>query len=67
MLMYTIISQKLNGNNMIALAYLYLLCLISTATFIIVAIIVEKIFDESHPVKKWWRKHVIGIYPDDID
>ena len=52
---------------MMALAYLYLLCLLSIATFLIVAIIIEKNFDESHPVKKWWREHVIGIAPDDID
>lgn len=52
---------------MIALAYLYLICILSISTFIVVAIIVEKNFDESHPVKIWWRKHVIGIAPDDID
>jgi len=52
---------------MIALAYLYLLCLLSVVTFIIVAIVIEKNLEESHPVKKWWRAHVIGIHPDDID
>jgi hypothetical protein len=61
------ILEKLNGNNMRALAFLYLLCLLSGATFIIIAMIVEKNFKETHPVKLWWRKHVIGIAPDDID
>ena len=52
---------------MIALAYLYLICLLSIGTFIVVAIVVEKNFDEDHPVKKWWRTNVIGIDPDDYD
>jgi hypothetical protein len=52
---------------MIVLAYLLIFFLILTTVFLIVAIIVEKNFDESHPVKKWWRENVIGIAPDDID
>lgn len=52
---------------MIILAYIWLGCLILSALFILVAGIVEKNFDEEHPVKKWWRKHVIGIAPNDID
>jgi hypothetical protein len=32
--------------------------------FMVVALIVEKNFDESHPVKIWWRKHVIGLDPE---
>jgi hypothetical protein len=50
---------------MIVFAYLYLFLLASTATFVIVAIIIEYNFDEEHPVKIWWRKHCIGIDPDD--
>jgi hypothetical protein len=29
--------------------------------------VIEKNFDESHPIKKWWRKHVIAEAPKDID
>jgi hypothetical protein len=52
---------------MIIIAYLFLALLILTSTFIIVSIIIEKNFKESHPVKKWWRKHVIAEYPNDYD
>ena len=29
--------------------------------------VIEKNFDENHPVKKWWRKHVVAEAPKDID
>jgi hypothetical protein len=35
------------------------------ATFIIVAMIVEKNLDESHPIKKWWRRNIIDNDPED--
>lgn len=34
--------------------------LIITSLFIISSLIIEKNFDESHPIKKWWRKHMVG-------
>jgi hypothetical protein len=34
---------------------------------IVMGIIIEKNFDETHPIKKWWRKHVVAPAPDDID
>jgi hypothetical protein len=37
-----------------------------TTVFLLFAAIIEKNFDESHPVKKWWRRNVIGIYPEDV-
>lgn len=49
------------------LAYIFLGLLSFSAIFIAVAVIVEKNFSEDHPVMKWWRKHVIGIAPDDWD
>ena len=52
---------------MIILAYIWVICLFITALFIIVAGIIEKNFDESHPVKIWWRKNVVGILPNDED
>jgi hypothetical protein len=33
--------------------------------FMVTAMIVEKNFDESHPVKKWWRKHIIDTDPEE--
>lgn len=27
-------------------------------------VIIERNFNESHPVKKWWRKHIIGLDPN---
>ena len=39
--------------------------MILMVVFLVVAGIVEKNFDETHPVKKWWRRNVIGFYPED--
>ena len=50
---------------MIILAYLGILSIVFMSTFLIVALIVEKNFDESHPVKKWWRRNVIAPDPED--
>ena len=49
------------------MAFIYLFLLSFTAIFIIVAIIVENNVSEDKPFKKWWRKHIIGIYPEDKD
>ena len=34
-----------------------------TAFFIIVAIVIEKNLDETHPIMKWWRRHIIAFDP----
>jgi len=52
---------------MIIFAYIWVTLLIITVLFFIVAGFIEKNFDESHPVKKWWRKHVVAEAPKDID
>ncbi len=39
--------------------------MILMVVFLVVAGIVEKNFDETHPVKQWWRRNVIGFYPED--
>lgn len=52
---------------MIIFAYIWVTLLIITILFFIVAGFIEKNFDESHPVKKWWRKHVVAEAPKDID
>jgi hypothetical protein len=51
---------------MIILVYIWILFLVMTTVFLLSAAIIEKNFDESHPVKKWWRRNVIGIYPEDV-
>jgi hypothetical protein len=50
---------------MIILAYLGILSIVVMSTFLIVALIVEKNFDESHPIKKWWRRNIIDNDPED--
>lgn len=47
-------------------AYIYFFLLGFTTLFILVAGVVEKNFDESHPVKKWWRRNVIASDPEDL-
>ena len=59
-------SKKQNGFNMKIFAYIFLFFLTFTALFIVVAGIIEKNFDESHPVKKWWRRNVIAPDPEDL-
>ena len=50
---------------MIIIAYLWIISIVFMETFIIVAMIVEKNFDESHPIKKWWRRNIIDNDPED--
>ena len=50
---------------MIIFAYVWVGMIILTALFLVIAGIVEKNFDETHPVKQWWRRNVIGFYPED--
>ena len=52
---------------MIIFAYIWVFLLTLTVVFFIVAGFIEKNFDESHLVKKWWRKHVVAKEPNDID
>jgi hypothetical protein len=48
---------------MILLGYIWIMFLIITTLFILVAVVIEKNFDEIHPVKKWWRKHIVAPDP----
>ena len=50
---------------MIIFAYMWIIGLLLTTLFIVVAVIVEKNFDESHPIKKWWRQNVVAQDPYD--
>jgi hypothetical protein len=40
--------------------------MILMVVFLVVAGIVEKNFGETHPIKQWWRRNVIGAYPEDF-
>jgi len=48
---------------MIIIAYIWIMFLTLTAFFIIVAIVIEKNLDETHPIMKWWRRHIIAFDP----
>lgn len=50
---------------MVILAYIWLFLIISTTLFIIIAGIFENNLEESHPMKKWWIKHIIDLDPYD--
>jgi hypothetical protein len=50
---------------MIIFAYIWFSFLFLMTLFIVVAGIIEKNFEESHPVMKWWRRNVIA--PDPYD
>lgn len=41
--------------------------LLTTVVFFIASEIIEDNLDENHPVKKWWRKHLVDKAPDDMD
>ena len=49
--------------KMLGIVWLALIAIGSLA--VIIGIIVEKKFDESSAVKKWWRKHIIADDPYD--
>ena len=49
---------------MTILCYLWFFFLMFSTLFIVVAIVIEKNFDECHPVKKWWRRKVIAWDPE---
>jgi len=47
------------------IAYLWIFLLFATTFFILIAGIIEKNVDETHPIKKWWRRNVIDAMPND--
>jgi hypothetical protein len=50
---------------MIIIAYIWIFFLILSTVFIISAVAIDKNFDESHPIKKWWRANVIDWDPNE--
>jgi len=49
------------------ISYLFIGFLIFSSVFFILAMIVETKIEDSHPFKKWWRKHVVAEYPYEDD
>ena len=50
---------------MIIIAYIWIFFLIFSSVFIVLGVVIDKNFDESHPVKKWWRANVIDWDPNE--
>ena len=50
---------------MIIFAYMWIIGLLLTTLFMIVAGIIEHNFEESHSVMKWWRRNVVAPDPHD--
>lgn len=47
------------------LLWVWFVLIIISGIFFFVGVIIEKNFDESHPIKKWWRRHFVAPDPDD--
>ena len=48
---------------MIIIAYIWLFFLAFSALFFAYAVTIEKNFDESHPLRKWWRRNIVDWDP----
>ena len=49
--------------KLVGIVWLCLLFL--TCLGMVIGVIIERKVDESHPIKKWWRKHILAPDPDD--
>jgi hypothetical protein len=49
------------------LIVIYFICVTLTVSFIFSFYFIEKYVGESHPLMKWWRKHIVGLNPDSED
>lgn len=47
------------------LAWGWIFCFIIFAIGLFVGVIVENYLEETNPIKKWWRKHIVA--PDPYD
>lgn len=47
------------------IAYLYLFFLVFFGVIFGLTPIIEKNLDNCHPLKKWWRKHIIDYDPSE--
>lgn len=41
-----------------------LLCVLLTVLFIITNVTIENVFPNSNPIKKWWKKQIVGEDPE---
>lgn len=48
---------------MMIIVYIWIFFLVFGSLFIVGAIVIDKNFDETHPVKKWWRANVADWDP----
>jgi hypothetical protein len=49
------------------MSFLFIVCLIFIFAFFIIETIIEDKIEDSHPFKKWWRKHIVDEYPYEDD
>ena len=47
------------------IVYLFFLSLFLMTCFLLTALVIDKNLDESHPFKKWLRKHIVAPNPED--
>lgn len=52
---------------MIIFAVTFITLLFLCVMFFVVSVFIEKNFPEGHPLKTWWRKHVVAPYPKKYD
>lgn len=48
---------------MIIIAYIWIFFLVLFTVFLLVAILIDKYFDEAHAVKKWFRRNIVDWNP----
>lgn len=41
--------------------YIYLTMVGLIVLFISVSYVIERFLPETHPIMKWWRKHIVGL------
>ena len=45
--------------------YLYFTLAFISSVFIFAGFIIESSLKETHPIMKWWRKHIVGLKSED--
>jgi hypothetical protein len=49
---------------MIIFAYIWVFMIVFCFLSVIFGVIVEKYVPETHPFKKWWRRHIVDRHPE---
>lgn len=47
------------------LGWAWIFCLLIFIVGVIAGALIENRLNENHPIKKWWRKHVLDYDPED--